>query len=63
MTGLTTIENDLYASLISLILTKVDDTYQEFHWQLYHESRIGFYPQREDYYSFQSNSIIDYLVL
>ena len=31
MTGLTTIENDPYVSLISLILTKVDGAYQEFH--------------------------------
>ena len=45
MTGLTAIENDLYVSPISLILTKVDGAYQEFHLQLYHQSRIGFYHQ------------------
>ena len=33
MTGLTTIENDPYVSLISLILIKVDDAYREFDWQ------------------------------
>ena len=49
MTGLTTIENDPYVSLISLILTVVDSAYREFHPQLYHQSRIGFYHQREDY--------------
>ena len=42
MTGLTTIENEPYASLMSLILTAVDGTYQEFHQQLCHQSRIGF---------------------
>ena len=42
MTGLTTIENDPYVSPISLILTKVDGTYLEFHRQLCHQSRIGF---------------------
>ena len=31
MTGLTTIKNDSYASLISLILIKVDGAYQEPH--------------------------------
>ena len=36
MTGLTAIENGLYVSLISLILTKVDGAYQEFHRQLCH---------------------------
>ena len=49
MTGLTTIEKDLYASSISLILTKVDGTYREFRPQLYHQSRIGFYHQLIDY--------------
>ena len=50
MTGLTTIENDLYVSPISLILTKVDSAYREFHRQLCYQSRIGFYHhQREDY--------------
>ena len=48
MTGLTTIENDPYVSLILLILTKVDGAYREFHRQLCHQSRIGFYPKRED---------------
>ena len=42
MTGLTTIENDPYVSPISLILTKADGAYREFHLQLYHQSRIGF---------------------
>ena len=45
MTGLTAIENGPYVSPISLILTKVDDTYREFHQQLRHQSRTGFYPQ------------------
>ena len=49
MTGLTTIENDPYVSQISLILTKVDVAYREFHPQLCHQSRIGFYHQRADY--------------
>ena len=49
MTGLATIENDPYVSPISLILIKVDGTYREFHRQLYHQSRIGFYHQRADY--------------
>ena len=49
MTRLTTIENDSYVSPISLILIKVDGTYREFHRQLYHQSRIGFYPQLIDY--------------
>ena len=49
MTGLATIENGPYAFLISLILTKVDGAYREFHPQLCHQSRIGFYHQREDY--------------
>ena len=49
MTGLTAIENGPYASLISLILTAVDGAYEEFHRQLYHQSRIGFYPQLIDY--------------
>ena len=49
MTGLTIIENDLYVSPISLILIKVDGTYRESHLQLYHQSRIGFYPQLIDY--------------
>ena len=49
MTGLTTIENDPYVSPISLILTAVDSTYQEFHQQLCHQSSIGFYLQQEDY--------------
>ena len=49
MTGLTAIENDPYVSLILLILTKVDSVYQEFHRQLCHQSRIGFYHQRGDY--------------
>ena len=49
MTGLTVIENGPYVSPISLILTKVDGTYREFHRQLCHQSRIGFYHQREDY--------------
>ena len=34
MIGLVTIENDLYASPISLILIKVDDAYREFHRQI-----------------------------
>ena len=34
MIGLTTIENDPCVSLISLILTKVDGAYPEFHQQL-----------------------------
>ena len=42
MTGLTAIENAVYDSLISLILTEVDGAYQEFHQQLCHQSRIGF---------------------
>ena len=42
MTGLTAIENGPYGSLISLILTKVDGAYREFHVQLCHQSRIGF---------------------
>ena len=42
MTGLATIENDPYVSPISLILTKVDGAYQDFHRQLCHQSRIGF---------------------
>ena len=33
MTGLTAIENEPYASPISLILTAVDGAYQEFHGQ------------------------------
>ena len=49
MAGLATIENDPYVSLILLILTKVDGAYREFHQQLCHQSRIGFYHQREDY--------------
>ena len=49
MTWLTTIENGPYVSLISLILIKVDGTYREFHRQLCHQSRIGFYAQQEDY--------------
>ena len=49
MIGLTTIENDPYVSLILLILTMVDGTYREFHRQLCHQSRIGFYHQQEDY--------------
>ena len=49
MTGLTAIENGPYVSLTSLILTVVDGAYQEFLWQLCHQSRIGFYLQREDY--------------
>ena len=44
MIGLTAIENDPYVSQILLILTKVDGAYQEFHQQLCHQSRIGFYP-------------------
>ena len=48
MTGLTAIEN-AYVSPISLILTKVDGAYREFHQRLYHQSRIGFYPQLIDY--------------
>ena len=36
----TTIENAVYDDLILLILTEVDSTYQEFHWQLCHQSRI-----------------------
>ena len=47
MTGLTTIENDPYVSPLSLILTKVDSTYQEFYQQLYHQSRIGFIPSEK----------------
>ena len=46
MTGLATIEN---GSLISLILAEVDGTYGEFHRQLYHQSRIELWIQREDY--------------
>ena len=49
MIGLTTIENGLFVSLIALILTEVDGTYQEFHLQLCHQSRIGLWIQREDY--------------
>ena len=49
MTGLTTIENAVYVSPISLILTKVDGVYREFRRQLYHQSRIGLWIQREDY--------------
>ena len=49
MTRLTAIENDQYVSPISLILRKVDGAYREFHLQLCHQSRIGFYHQREDY--------------
>ena len=49
MAGLTAIENDLYVSLILLILTEVDGAYQEFHWQLCHQSRIGFYLQLIDH--------------
>ena len=49
MTGLTTIENDPCVSPISLILTKVDGAYREFHQKLSHQSRIGFYPQLIDY--------------
>ena len=49
MFGLTTIENDLCVSAISLILTKVDGTYREFHQQLCNQSRIGFYHQQADY--------------
>ena len=49
MTGLTAIEKDPYVSPISLILTAVDGAYREFHLQLYHQSRIGFYHQRADY--------------
>ena len=49
MIGLTTIENGTYGSLILLILTEVDSTYREFHWQLYHQSRIGLQIQCEDY--------------
>ena len=45
MIGLTTIENGPYASPISLILTAVDGAYREFHRQLCHQSRIGFYLQ------------------
>ena len=45
MIGLTTIENEPYVSPISLILTVVDGAYQEFHRQLCHQSRIGFYHQ------------------
>ena len=33
MIGLTAIESDLYVSLISLILIKVDGAYREFHRQ------------------------------
>ena len=47
MTGLATIESGPYASPISLILTKVDGAYREFHRQLYHQSRIGFYPSEQ----------------
>ena len=45
MIGLTTVENIVYASQILLILTEVDGTYREFHRQLCHQSRVGFYPQ------------------
>ena len=48
MIGLTTIKNGPYASLISLILTAVDGTYLEFHWQLCHQSRIESEVQQED---------------
>ena len=47
MTGLATIENGPYASLISLIPTAVDGAYREFHRQLCHQSRIGFIPSEE----------------
>ena len=47
MTGLTAIENGPYVSLISLILTRVDGTYREFHQQLCHQSRIGFIPSEK----------------
>ena len=47
MTGLTTIENDLYVSPISLILNAVAGAYQEFHRQLYRQSRIGFIPSKK----------------
>ena len=63
MTGLTTIENGPYVSPISLILTEVDGTYQEPHWQLCHRSRIESQIQLADYQSFQSNSIIDHLAM
>ena len=49
MTELATIENGPYVSSILLIPTKVDGAYREFHWQLHHQSRIGFYPQPADY--------------
>ena len=49
MTGLTTIENGSYVSLISLILKAVAGAYQEFHQQWCHQSRIGFYYQLADY--------------
>ena len=49
MTGLTAIENGPYVYPISLILTKVDGAYREFHPQLCHQSRIGFYHQLIDY--------------
>ena len=45
MTGLTGIENEPYVSPILLDLRVVDGTYREFHQQLCHQSRIGFYPQ------------------
>ena len=47
MTGLTTIKNGPYVSLISLILTKVDSAYLEFHQQLCHQSRIRFIPSEK----------------
>ena len=47
MTGLTTIENAPYVFPILLILTKVDGTYQEFHRQLCHQSRIGVIPSEK----------------
>ena len=49
MTGLTALENGPYVSLIQPILIKFDGAYREFHSQLCHQSRIGFYPQLIDY--------------
>ena len=49
MTVLITIANDFYDDLISLILTAVDDAYQQPHLQSCHRSRIWIWIQQADY--------------